>query len=161
MTHGAHSVPGLGGFMQKISITALIIVGVCSLMNAQHTVLHLQDVRNIYVPALAGGNNDTDSLISAKLIGYLAKHHEISVVEAPENADAVLKGTVQIQSQTDNFGRASYKIQGAMRLVNKEGMVLWADDVSNSYFAQSASSSFAENVAKKLLNAMFPETSKK
>jgi hypothetical protein len=146
--------------MRNILMVTLML-GLSLSLNAQHSVQHLQEVRSIYVPAMAGGNNDMDSLISAKLIGYLAKHHEISVVEMPENADAVLRGTVQVQSQNDNFGRTSYKIQGAMRLVNKDGLVLWADDATNSYFAQSASSSFAENVAKKLLNAMFPETGKK
>jgi hypothetical protein len=48
-------------------------------------------------------------------------------------------------------------VQAAMQLDNKDGVVLWADDVSSSFFALSATSSFAENVAKKLLEAMFPE----
>jgi hypothetical protein len=37
-----------------------------------------------------------------------------------------------------------------MRLVDKEGAVLWAATVYNSPLARSATSSFADNVAKKL-----------
>jgi hypothetical protein len=37
---------------------------------------------------------------------------------------------------------------------HKDGVVLWADDLTNSRFARSATSSFAEKVARKLSQAM-------
>jgi hypothetical protein len=110
---------------------------------------------------MGGQNNVLASLVSAKLISYLSKHPEISIVEDQDNADAILTGNGQTQTATDTSGRVTYRVQGAMRLDNKDGRVLWADDVSSSIFARSATSSFAENVAKKLLKAMFPESAAK
>jgi hypothetical protein len=130
-------------------------------LHAQHSVQRLQDVRSIYVAPLGGQNNTLTNLISAKLISYLAKHRGISVVEDQDSADAILTGNGQTQSATDASGHVTYRVQAAMRLDNKDGRVLWADDVSSSIFARSATSSFAENVAKKLLEAMFPESASK
>jgi hypothetical protein len=49
------------------------------------------------------------------------------------------------------YGHVRYHVQDGMRLISKEGgVVLWADNISSDRFAHSASSSFAENVAKSL-----------
>jgi hypothetical protein len=61
-------------------------------------------------------------------------------------ADTVLKGTVLVQTPDSR----RYRVQGAMRLLDKDGAVLWADTVYSSPLATSATSSFADNVAKKL-----------
>ena len=58
-------------------------------------------------------------------------------------------------------GTAEDHLQGGMRLISKKrGVVLWADDVSSGRFARSASSSFAESVAKSL-GRLFADRQKK
>jgi hypothetical protein len=130
-------------------------------LRAEHPVDRVQDVKRIYVAPPDGRDAELANLVSAKLVTYLAKHREISVVETPDGADAVLTGTGRVESQTNTYGRVSYRVQAAMRLDNKDGLILWADDISSSLFARSATSSFAENVAKKLLEAIFPEQARK
>jgi hypothetical protein len=146
--------------MRRFHIAFLGLMLGAMLLDAQSSIKRLQDVKTIYVAPLGGDDSAVGNLISAKLITYLAKHRGILVVETVDNADAVLTGTGQVRTTTQN-GRTSYHIQAAMRLDNKDGIVLWADDVSSSMFARSASSSFAENVAKKLVQAMFPDSEKK
>jgi hypothetical protein len=81
----------------------------------------------------------------------LAKLQTVSIVEDEENADAILTGSGLVQTATSEYGHTRYLIQAGMRLISKEsGVVLWADNVSSSRFARSASSSFAEIVAKSL-----------
>jgi hypothetical protein len=61
-------------------------------------------------------------------------------------ADGLLTGTVLVENPDNQH----YRIQGAMRLVDKDGTVVWAATIYSSPFARSASSSFADNTAKKL-----------
>lgn len=91
-------------------------------------------------------------LVRSKLISSLAQHcgSDCSVVEAVDKdgdiADAVLTGDMLIQTSDSRH----YRVQGAMRLVDKDGAVLWAATVYNSPLGRSATSSFADNVAKKV-----------
>jgi len=148
--------------MRRLLLTLFAVTcGLTVSLHAQHSVKRLQDVKTIYVAPLGGPDAELANLVSAKLVSYLAKHREISVVEVPDNADAVLTGTGRVESRNNANGGVSYRVQAAMRLDNKDGLILWADDVSSSFFARSATSSFAENVAKKLLEAMFPESANK
>jgi hypothetical protein len=95
-----------------------------------------------------------------ELLRPFRRRHGVSVVESEEQADAILTGSGLIQTVTNIYGRSFYRVQVAMRLDNKDGVVLWADDISSSRFAQSASSSFAENVARKLVQAIAGESDK-
>ena len=143
-------------------ILLVFLAFICGLSaTAQHRVQRLQDVKTIYVAPWDGDNAAVANLIGAKLVSYLAKYHGVAVVENPDNADAVLMGAGLTQSQTNNYGRISYHVQAALRLDNKDGLVLWADDVSNSMFARSATSSFAENVAKALVKAIFSDNERR
>jgi hypothetical protein len=114
--------------------------------------IHAQDTKTIrldqFVPDNAAGDQSTANLVNAKLISYLAKYH-VPVVESGNDADAVLTGSFQVASATTN-GNTRYRVQGAVRLTDKDGKVLWGDDVRSNPFAQSATSSFAEQVAKKV-----------
>ena len=65
-------------------------------------------------------------------------------------ADALLTGDMLVQTPDSRH----YKMQGAMRLVRGDGTVLWSDTVYNSPLARSATSSFADNVAKRLVTAI-------
>ncbi|MFZ0773570.1 MAG: hypothetical protein WCA49_22845 [Candidatus Sulfotelmatobacter sp.] len=137
----------------KTALAALLLVAT-TLLNAQSAVKH---VHRIYVDELHFPNNpDWDGLVRSKLISSLVQDcgSGCTVVEdvgpsgdnGSDTADGVLTGTVLVQS-SDN---RRYRIQGAMRLVDKDGAVLWAATVYSSPFARSASSSFADNTAKKL-----------
>src|SRR5215472_7160919 len=61
-------------------------------------------------------------------------------------ADGVLTGMLFVES--NEYRR--YRVQGAMRLVDKNGVVVWSATVYSSPFSKSATSSFCENTAKKL-----------
>lgn len=146
--------------MRQMVLTLLLLC-VSVHLDAQSVIHRLQDVKIIYVKPLGGTDIAAANLINAKLVTYLAKHHDISVVETAENADAILTGTAVIQNSTNSLGQATIRVQATMRLDNKEGVVLWADDISNSPFASSASSSLAENVANKLVKAILADGDRK
>jgi hypothetical protein len=121
------------------------------LASAADSPEHLKDVKAVYVAPLEGQNTPVVDMLHTKLISALAKLQSISIVEDEENADAILTGSGLIQTTTSEYRHVHYRIQAGMRLISKEGgVVLWADDVVSSPFARSASSSFAENVAKSL-----------
>jgi hypothetical protein len=110
-----------------------------------------QNKKTIRVDQLVADNpNDQGAanLVTSKLISYLTKNG-VPVVESGDEADAVLTGSYVITSATTN-GYTRYQVQGAMRLTDKDGKVLWGDVVHSGPYAKSATSSFAENVAKKV-----------
>jgi len=91
-------------------------------------------VHTIYVNELHFPNNpDFDGVVRSKLISSLAQYcgSDCTVKETVDGegdiADAVLTGTVIVQSPDARH----YKVQGAMRLVDKDGAVLWAATVYN------------------------------
>jgi hypothetical protein len=138
--------------MKKVGMLSVLFFA-ATLLNAQ-SVKH---VHRIYVDELHFPSNpDWDGFVRSKLISSLAQDcgSGCTVVEAvgpsedngADNADGVLTGTVLVQCPDNRHCR----IQGAMRLVDKDGTVLWASTIYSSPFARSASSSFADNTAKKL-----------
>lgn len=138
--------------MKLVALTLGLIFGLAPAF-AESGVSHLRDVKTVYVvPTGSDSSAIPTELIRDKIISYLVKYG-VSVLETGEDADATLSGSWLTQSAQVN-GRAFYSIRGSMRLVTKKGLVLWADDVSNDPYAQSASSSFADDVAKKLTRAM-------
>ena len=113
--------------------------------------LHAQNTKTIRVDQLVADDpsgQGVTNLLTSKLISYLTKYG-VPVVESGDEADAVLTGSFQITSATNN-GYTRYHVQGAMRLTDKDGKVLWGDVVHSGPLARSATSSFAENVAKKV-----------
>lgn len=136
------------------AILALSLLFAASLLNAQSAVkrVHRVYVDEIHFPT----NPDWDGIVRSKLIGSLVQDcgPDCSVIEAAgvngdngdDAVDGVLTGTVVVE----NNGSGRYRIQGAMRLVAKDGTVLWAATVLSSPFARSATSSFADNTARKL-----------
>lgn len=107
-------------------------------------------VLTIHVPEFHFRQNpDLDGIVRSKLISSLAQKcgSACSVMEVggDGDVDAVLRGDMLIEKNGSN-----YRVQGAMRLVSNDGAVLWAATVYSSPLARSATSSFADNVAKKL-----------
>lgn len=136
----------------KIFLTALLLSTV--LLSAQS----VKRIRRIYVEELQVRNNpDLDGLLRSKLISSLAQDCGAScaVVEdvgpsgdnGDDTADGVLTGSGLFQCSDNN---RHCRIQAAMRLVAKDGTVVWAATIYSSPFARSASSSFADATAKKL-----------
>ncbi len=124
------------------------------LLDAESAPQRLQDVKTIYVAPLRGENAVSATVITERLISYVAKRHAVSIIDNEENADAILQVALTVQTVPDEFGRPVYRVHGTAHLNNKDGVVLWADDASNSRFAKSATSSFADNLAKKLSQAI-------
>jgi hypothetical protein len=140
----------------KTLVIALLLVGT-TLLNAQAPAKN--NVQRIYVSEFEFTSNapqDFASLIRSKLISSLVEacSSNCRVVEAAgangdngqDMTDAILTGTIHVENPDNRH----WHIQGAMRLVDKDGDVLWAGTIYNSPFARSASSSFADNTAKKL-----------
>jgi hypothetical protein len=134
----------------KTIVTVLLLIGT-SLLNAQTAIKH---VHRIYVD----NNQGWDGLIRSKLISSLAQEcgSSCTIVEAvgpsgdngEDTTDGVLTGTVLVQYPVQSPDH--YRVQGAMRLLDKDGTVIWAATIYSSRFARNATSSFADNTAKKL-----------
>jgi hypothetical protein len=132
----------------------LALLFAASLLNAQSAPapMHRIYVDELHFPT----NPDWDALVRSKLISSLAQDcgSNCTVVEAvgpsggngEDTADGILTGALLVQTPDNRH----YRVQGAMRLVDKNGTVLWAATIYSSPFARSATSSFADNTAKKL-----------
>lgn len=112
-----------------------------------------QKIQTIRVAPLVSNfpnSQDLADLITAKLISHLVAAG-VSVVEGPSDikTDAILKVTYMVR-EDDGNGIKQLHFDGPVRLTTTEGKVIWADEVRNSPFSRSPSSSFAENVARKV-----------
>ncbi len=137
--------------MRHLRYLVFFLAAVVTVTASAADSLGLKEVKAIYVAPLEGQDTPVVDMLHAKLISALSKIQGISIVEEEENADAILTGSGLFQTATSQYGHNHYHIQAGMRLISKEGgIVLWADDIASSRFARSASSSFAENVAKSL-----------
>jgi len=116
----------------------------------------------VFVAPLAGPDADLVKSIRTKLMKDFEKHG-ISVTETKEDADAILTGSGLMQSSfpTSIGHRPTLRIHASMRLVNKNGVALWAADVSSSRYAVSESSSFFERVTEKVAEALSEESKRK
>jgi hypothetical protein len=132
--------------MKKTGMLIVLLLAAASL-SAQSTAKH---VRRIYVDELHFPSHpELDASVRSKLISSLAQDcaSSCTVVEGGEDtADAVLTGSLLIQT-SDN---QQYRVQGTMRLVDKNGTVIWAAMVYSSAPAQSIAANFADYTAKKL-----------
>jgi len=147
--------------LMKTLIAAALLLA-ATLVNAQQgaavkLVSTAKHVHRIYVDELHFPNNpDWDGIVRSKLISSLAQDcgSGCAVVEAigpngdngEDTSDGILTGSLLVQSADGRH----FRVQGAMRLVDKDGTVVWAATIYSSPFARSATSSFADNTAKKL-----------
>ncbi len=95
-----------------------------------------------------------EELVRSKLISSLSREcNDLCVVteqalEDDTKVDAVLTGSWLIE----NCYNCKLRMQGALRLVAKDGAVLWSDTVYSSRFSRGITSSFTDNAAKKLVS---------
>jgi TolB-like protein len=89
-------------------------------------------------------------LMTAKLISHLTTAG-VSVIEGESDTptDAVLNVTFSVR-EVAGVGGSWYHIEGPARLTDMDGKVIWADEAHNTKFAHSSSTSFAEDVARKV-----------
>jgi hypothetical protein len=132
-----------------------------ALLPAQSATRQTIDLK-VFVSPLQGPDAELAKSIRAKLIGDLEKHG-VSVTESKENADAILTGSGLMQSSfaTSIGHRPTLRIHASMRLVNMNGVALWAEDVSSSRYAVSESSSFVEKVTAKVAVALSEESKRR
>lgn len=110
-------------------------------------------------PSDSTPNGQERELVRSKLISSLSKECKQRCVVAEQaidddtKVDAILTGSWQIEE----CWNCRPRMQGAMRLVAKDGTVLWSDTVYSSRFARSITSSFADEVAKKLVSSLASE----
>jgi hypothetical protein len=114
----------------------------------------------VYVKPLEGPDAELAKSIRAKLISNLEKHG-VSITESKENADAILGGSGLMQAATNFRGRPHIHVLASMRLVNKNGVVLWVGDVSSGSLAISESASFVEKVTSKVAAALAEESKRR
>ena len=106
-------------------------------------------------------------LIREKIINQLLKAKEVNVTERREKADAVLKGVATLTSSQSSSlsgngdrisaqSNVSWDATIAVRLVSRDGDILWADDSKPSVFSfgRSQSSSAAGGIVKKLVKSI-------
>lgn len=130
--------------MKKTGMLIALLLAAAS-SSAQSTTKH---VHRIYVDELHFPSHpDLDASVRSNLVSSLAQDCGSSCTVAEQGtADAVLSGSLDIQT-SDN---QRYRVQGTMRLVDKNGTVIWAAMVYSSASAQSIASNFADYTAKKL-----------
>jgi hypothetical protein len=116
----------------------------------------------VFVQPLQGPDGDLAKSVTAKLIGELQKHG-LAIAYAREDADAILSGSGLMQTNKSlSLGhRPSLCIRGGMRLVNKNGVAIWVEDVSSARYAVSESASFVDKVANGVSEAMAEETKRR
>jgi len=122
----------------------------------------LRDVHRIFVDSF--GQGDGADLVRSKVISRLTKSGRFQVVQAPEQADAILTAVSQISatqhsfsSSTPQYASASsgtrYHATAGVQLIAKDKQILWADDVSSSVLSRSATSGLAEKIVNDLTRA--------
>lgn len=127
----------------------LLLAGVC-VTNAAESP-RSKNVKTIYIAPMQGSS--LCNMVHGKLIDAVSKIPGVTVVGDESKADAVLVASGLMATPISiEYGNVLYNWQGGVRLLSSKhgGVVLWADDVSNRRFARSASSSFAENLARSL-----------
>jgi hypothetical protein len=119
---------------------------------------------NLYVKPLEGPDATLAKSVRSKLIDELTQHG-ISVIESDEHADAVLSGyglTRATKCKGTNWGgHSSTCVHAVMRLVNRNGVVLWTEEAASNRYSVNETTSFIDNVTKKTTEAMEEESKRR
>jgi len=148
--------------MRKLGCAIMLLtcgIFAAALLPAQTTTRPSVELK-VFVKPLEGPDAGLAKSVRAKLIGNLEKHG-VSITESKENADAILGGSGLMQAATNFRGRPHIHVLATMRLVNKNGVALWAGDVSSGSFAINESASFVEKVTEKVAGALAEESKRR
>jgi len=129
--------------MRKAGILVVMLLAAASLSAQSAKHVHRIYVDELHFPS----HPDMQTSVRSELISSLGQDcgSGCTVVEK-DTADAVLTGSVSVQTSNNQ----NYTVQGTMRLVDKNGTVIWAAMIYSSAPAQSVASNFAEHTAKNL-----------
>jgi hypothetical protein len=140
--------------------TLLLTCGIgASLLPAQTAMQEPMEMRVVLGP-LRGADAERVKSIREKLIADLEKHGVI-ITDEQADADAILTGSGLMQAATNFRGRPQIHLLASMRLVNKNGVAIWAGDVSSGSLAFSQSASFVEKVTDKVVDALAEESKRR
>ncbi|MGO8788735.1 MAG: phosphate ABC transporter substrate-binding protein PstS [Terriglobia bacterium] len=138
--------------------TAVILAAIS--LHAQ-TATDLSQVKNVFVPAMSGGNGAAE--LHQSLVKQLRKSGKFEVVATPGQADAVLKGSGQIwvkghittSPRTPAANRqAIYAGFLSVEVVGADNAVLWSYLVTPSKLSWgSISDNLAENLVREMATA--------
>jgi hypothetical protein len=143
--------------LSRLSIFVLAQIVLFAVPAGAEKVERLRDVKSIHVASL--GTAPGASLIREKIVRKLTAARVFSLVDSPQDADAVLTGVGEIVTvpglsppgaPADSSSRAAL----TLRLVSKQKRVLWTAEIYPRFLARSASSSLADRVARDLLRAL-------
>lgn len=147
--------------MQKLVHAILLLsCGIFATALPAQTAARQPLILNLYVSPLEGPDANLVKSVRAKLIDELAKRG-IAIIESKENADAILTGSGLMQAATNFRGHPHIHVLASMRLVNKNGVALWAGDVSSRSLAFSESASFVDRVTDKVVAALAEESKRR
>jgi hypothetical protein len=147
--------------MRKSLLAALLFC--CGLFAATLQPAHSQSPHlNLYVQPWQASDAELARSVREKLIVELQKRG-IAVVESGEGADAVLSasGLVESPFPTSLGHRPSIRIRAGMRLVNRNGVAIWASDVTSARFAVSRTASFVDKAASGVVEALTQERNRR
>jgi hypothetical protein len=132
-----------------------------ALLSSQAAAQQSMDLR-VFVKPLEGPDAELTKSVGKKLIRELEKRG-ISVTESKDDADAILTGSGLMQtSRKNSYGsHPAVCIRASLRLVNKNGVALWTEDVSSSRYAVSETSSFVERVTDGVAKALTEESKRR
>lgn len=147
--------------MRRFVVAGLLMIGGVLAAIPLHAQIasHPRGEMNVYVAPLEGPDATLAETVRTKLVKELEKHG-ITVVDQKDSSCAVLTGSDLMQSSfaTSWLGHhPTMRIRASLRLVNKNGVTLWAGDVSSGRYAVSETGSFVDNAAGKIATALSAE----
>jgi hypothetical protein len=136
-----------------------------SIVVAKTSAETIHDIKNIYIGPL--GTSQDAEIIRDKVLVRMIKSGQVNVVEVIDEADSLMLGSSKV-SQSAHFngnadgvsGGTSESATAGIRIVNRNGKILWVDDASNGFLSgrgilsKNATSSLADKIVKDLLKAM-------
>jgi hypothetical protein len=119
----------------------------------------ISDVKTVFVAPL--GTGEGAELIRQKVINRLVKSGVVQVVESEDDADAVLKGEAEVNKRhyftmNGGYAQGGTKVSalGVVRLVGNKKQILWVDETRSKNPFRSVSSSVADKIANRLVEAI-------
>ncbi|MBX9877517.1 MAG: hypothetical protein K2Y22_03590 [Candidatus Obscuribacterales bacterium] len=131
-----------------------------SILSKDMPIQRLGDIKKIFISPL--GTADGSELIRQKVISKLVKSTIITVVESPDDADAILSGAAEVRHQMYLYGSGS-GLNGGTRtsaslvvhLTGKGKQIFWSDDIrSRILMPLNSSSNVADKLVKNLVEAI-------
>jgi hypothetical protein len=144
--------------MQKFILSFLFLF---TALGSTQLLAQTEEPRQItlYVKPIESSDAALAKSIRSKLVNSLAQHG-IALVESDEHADIVVGGSgLSLTTKRWTIGhRPAPCVSAVMRMINRNHVTLWSEDISSSRLAVDLSASFVDNVSHKIEEAVAIET---